>query len=880
MKPLQDVRIVSLEQYGAGPFGTVHLADLGAEVIKIEDPQADGDVGRYVPPFAEGEDSLFFETFNRNKQSLSLDITCPAGRGVFEDLVRRSDAVYSNLRGDVPAKMRITYDDLRHLNPAIVCCSLSGFGMTGPRSAEPGYDYILQGLAGWMSVTGEPGGPPAKTGLSLVDYSGGFVAALALLAALHAARRDGTGMDCDLSLYDTAVSLLTYPATWYLNEGWTPQRTRHSAHPSLVPFQNFQAADGWLVVGCAKEKFWQRLTGVLQRPDLAADPRFATFASRGEHADALLPVLEAEFARKTVAQWLSLLYAAAIPCGPVNDMAGALADEHTAARGLIVETDHPRFGRVRQLASPVRVGDAAPDYRRAPARDEDRERILRDLLGYDQAEIAGLEQRGAFGRRRRVPRRRVRAPRPPRRRADDRARPTLSRQLAAWAHDLALDQVPDGVRRAACLHLLDGLGTALAAALARAAEPAVQVAAGLGGPPEATILGTGTRVSAPAAALANGTLLHALDFDDTHPGGLVHATAAVLPAALAVGEQAGASGAEVLRTAIAGYEAVCRIAAAAPHGFHARGIHATSACGVFSAALIAALLARSPVPVITDALGMAGSAAGGLLEFLSTGASTKQLHPGMAAHSGILAARLAAAGATGPASVLEGGKGLYAALSARPASLARVLDGLGQRWETAAVGIKPYPACQLLHATLDAVGRVLAQVPDPGEVVSVVACVHPDSAAIVCEPWPAKLRPRTAYDAKFSLPWSVAALLADRAVGLSTYSAESIARPQVAELASRVRAVRTAGDGPAADAAGRVDIVLTDGRTVTGEVPGSRGTAAEPMTDADVIAKFTANCGGSPVAAELAGAVLGLAALPSLRCVPDLARRVIKEGAA
>lgn len=219
MKPLEDVRIIAVEQYGAGPFGSVHLADLGAEVIKIEEPRSGGDVGRYVPPYGEGEDSLFFETFNRNKRSLSLDLSTDAGRRVFEDLVKVSDVVYSNLRGDVPKKIGITYDDLKHLNPAIVCCSLTGFGMNGPRSREPGYDYVLQGLAGWMDLTGEPDGPPTKSGLSLVDYSGGFVAAISLLAGLHAARRDGVGMDCDVSLYDTAIGLLTYPAVWHLNAG-------------------------------------------------------------------------------------------------------------------------------------------------------------------------------------------------------------------------------------------------------------------------------------------------------------------------------------------------------------------------------------------------------------------------------------------------------------------------------------------------------------------------------------------------------------------------------------------------------------------------------------------------------------------------------------
>jgi crotonobetainyl-CoA:carnitine CoA-transferase CaiB-like acyl-CoA transferase len=177
-RPLEGITVLSLEQFGAGPFGTVHLADLGARIIKIEDPSSGGDVGRYVPPYAHEEDSLFFEAFNRNKESISLDLSTAAGRATFEDLVKQSDAVYSNLRGDVPAKLKITYEDLKHLNPAIVCCPLSGFGMSGPRSKEPGYDYMLQGLAGWMSLTGEPDGPPTKSGLSLVDFSGGFVAAL------------------------------------------------------------------------------------------------------------------------------------------------------------------------------------------------------------------------------------------------------------------------------------------------------------------------------------------------------------------------------------------------------------------------------------------------------------------------------------------------------------------------------------------------------------------------------------------------------------------------------------------------------------------------------------------------------------------------------
>jgi len=395
--PLGGVRILAVEQYGAGPWGSLHLADLGAEVIKIEEPRSGGDVGRYVPPYGEGEDSLFFEALNRNKRSISLDLTNPRGREVFERLVRESDAVYSNLRGDVPAKIGITYDDLKGINPAIVCCSLSGYGMTGPRSDQPGYDYLLQGLAGWMDLTGEPGGPPAKSGLSLVDFTGGYVAALALVSGLHAARRDGIGMDCDVSLYDIAVTMLNYPGAWHLNEGFEPTRTHHSAHPSLVPFQNFATRDGWVVVACPKEKFWVKLATILGHAEWSSDVRFDNFAHRYENKDELIPLLEAEFVTRTSADWLESLTAAGIPCAPVNSVSQALREPHTLARDLIVETEHPRFGTVRQLASPVRVGPERPAYRRAPMRNEDLTYVTRDLAGYEAGEIDALTAEGAFG---------------------------------------------------------------------------------------------------------------------------------------------------------------------------------------------------------------------------------------------------------------------------------------------------------------------------------------------------------------------------------------------------------------------------------------------------------------------------------------------------
>ena len=398
MAPLDGIRIISIEQYGAGPFATLHLADLGAEVIKIEDPSVGGDVGRHVPPYQADDTSLFFETFNRNKKSVSLDISTPEGREVFEDLVRVSDAVFSNLRGDVPKKIKITYDDLKHINPAIVCCSLSGYGMEGPRAKDPGYDYMLQALGGWMSLTGDPDGAPTKTGLSLVDFSGGLVASGSILAGVIAARRDGVGMDCDLSLYDTAIGMLSYVATWHLSAGYEPTRTRNSAHPSLVPFQAFQASDGWFVVGCAKEKFWVRLTEALGRPELATDPKFDTFAHRYENSEELLAILDEIFLTRTVTEWVDLLRGATVPCGAVQSVEEALTDDHTIARGLVVETETPALGQVRSVASALRVGSREEPHRRAPHYDEHREEVLRDLLGYDDQRISDLDRSAAFGK--------------------------------------------------------------------------------------------------------------------------------------------------------------------------------------------------------------------------------------------------------------------------------------------------------------------------------------------------------------------------------------------------------------------------------------------------------------------------------------------------
>jgi crotonobetainyl-CoA:carnitine CoA-transferase CaiB-like acyl-CoA transferase len=395
--PLADVRVLAFEQYGAGPWGTLQLADLGADVIKVEDPAARGDVGRYVPPFQEGEDSLFFETFNRNKRSLSLDLRHVEAVEVLEDLVRNVDVVYSNLRGDQPRRLGLTYDQLRHVNPRVVCCSLSGFGMTGPRFAEGGYDYMMQGLAGWMSLTGDPDGPPTKAGLSLVDLSGGYVSALAVLAGLWRARREGVGCDCDVSLFETALAELMYVGTWAATKGHVPARMASSAHPSIVPFQNFETEDGWIVVACPKPKFWALLCDVIGRPELVSDPRFADFAARDRNRGELLPILEDAFRSRTSEDWLDVLGAAGVPSSAVNDVAAALADEQAVARGDVVEHEHPRFGTVRTIATPIRVGEGEAPVKRGPLRGEHTEEILVELCGYDRQRVRELTDAGVFG---------------------------------------------------------------------------------------------------------------------------------------------------------------------------------------------------------------------------------------------------------------------------------------------------------------------------------------------------------------------------------------------------------------------------------------------------------------------------------------------------
>lgn len=366
--PLAGLTILSIEQYGAGPYGTMLLADLGAQVIKIEAPGLGGDVSRAVGPYMLGDgDSQFFQTFSRGKKSMALEIKTPEGRAQFEALVQGADAVANNLRGDQPAKMRITYDDLKAINPKIVCAHLSAYGRDNDRAAWPGYDYLMQAEAGLMSMTGEPDGPPARCGLSVVDFHTGSHMAIGLLAGVMGAMRNGVGCDIDVALFDTALHQLSYPATWYLNEGIEVGRLPRGAHPSIAPSQLFKTADSWLMLMCQTPKFWEIFCARTGRTDLMADARFVSVTARHENLGTLTTVLDAHLMTQTSQYWIELL-GGHVPVAPINDIGAALDSAHVRAIAMTDTVDHPnaKGGKLGMLASPIRVNGKRAAGVRAP----------------------------------------------------------------------------------------------------------------------------------------------------------------------------------------------------------------------------------------------------------------------------------------------------------------------------------------------------------------------------------------------------------------------------------------------------------------------------------------------------------------------------------
>jgi 2-methylcitrate dehydratase PrpD len=440
---------------------------------------------------------------------------------------------------------------------------------------------------------------------------------------------------------------------------------------------------------------------------------------------------------------------------------------------------------------------------------------------------------------------------------------TAAERLAAFATDLTREAIPPDVAASARLHLLDTLGCGLAAHALDVATAGRATAAELGGPPEATTIGLERRLPAAQAALANAMLCHGLDFDDTHGDAVCHVSAVVGPAALAVGEARSARGRDVVTALVAGSEIVARVGMAAAGRFHRRGFHATSVCGVFGAAAAAARLGGLDGPATASALGIAGSFASGLLAFLDDGSATKPIHPGWAAHGAIVATRLAAHGAAGPPSVLEGRYGLYAAfVGGDGVTLDGELADLGTRWETRRIAIKPYPACHYAHGVLGAVeqatgGRPLA----PDDVADVLVTVPDAAVPLVLEPAAAKAAPRTEYEGKFSLPYATAAMLVHGEVGVAAFTEKAIGDPVVRDVARRVRYEIRPYPTAAGAFPGGVRIRLRDGRTLAAECPHQKGAPENPLAPAEVAAKFRRNAGLAlpPTAvAALEAAVLGL----------------------
>jgi crotonobetainyl-CoA:carnitine CoA-transferase CaiB-like acyl-CoA transferase len=355
MKPLQGVRVLTLEQFASAPYGTMFLADLGAEVIKVENAVTGGDAARHAGPYHLGAaDSEYFQGWNLNKRSVALDLDSADDRAAFERLVEGADAVVNNLRGDVPAKLRVDYAGLSAVNPAVVCLHISAYGRDNDRAARPGYDYLMQAEAGLMSLTGEPGGPPARFGTSTIDYLSGMTGVVGLLACLLRARQTGKGCDVDVSLFDVALHQLNYVATWYLNEGLCSTRTQRSAHFSVGPVETYPTADGWVYVMCMTEKFWRALIEGLGRPQLAHEPRFATPELRHRHREALAVCLDAEFVKQPTAHWLSRL-GERLPIAPIHDLAQALESPFVARVGMVCEVRHPARPALRVLANPIKL---------------------------------------------------------------------------------------------------------------------------------------------------------------------------------------------------------------------------------------------------------------------------------------------------------------------------------------------------------------------------------------------------------------------------------------------------------------------------------------------------------------------------------------------
>jgi crotonobetainyl-CoA:carnitine CoA-transferase CaiB-like acyl-CoA transferase len=356
--PLHGIRILAVEHVGAGPYGTMFLAGLGAEVIKIENAATGGDIARHTGPRFLGEDdSEYFQCLNLWKKSVSIDLARDQDK--FHALVKDADAVVNNLRGDVPAKLGLDYGSLRKINPAVVCLHISAYGRDNERAAWPGYDFLMQAETGLMDLTGEPDGAPSRFGTSVIDFSTGMTGAAALLACLLRAKTTGKGCDVDASLFDVALHQLNYMGTWHLNGADPHSRQPRSAHYSLTPVQTYKTADGWIFVMCMKDSFWVALCDAISRPDLKSSAKFSSMAARLENRDALTKILDLELKGKSTAYWVKAL-SGRVPVAPVNDMRKALENPFVAASGMVQSIDHPKKRGLRVFTLPVKIDGERP----------------------------------------------------------------------------------------------------------------------------------------------------------------------------------------------------------------------------------------------------------------------------------------------------------------------------------------------------------------------------------------------------------------------------------------------------------------------------------------------------------------------------------------
>ena len=406
MGALSHIRVLDLTRVLAGPWCAQTLADFGADVIKIERPGAGDDTRHWGPPYlkdaagADTAEAAYYLAANRNKRSVTVDIATPEGQQIVRELAAQSDVVLENYKVGQLAKYGLDYESLRAVKPDLVYCSVTGFGQTGPYAHRAGYDFIVQGIGGFMSITGErdsePGGGPQKAGVAIADLATGLYSTIAVLAALAHRDRTGEGQYIDMALLDVQVALLANMNTNFLASGKPPVRWGN-AHPNIVPYQTFQTSDGWIIVAVGNDGQFRKFVEAGGRAELADDERFATNPSRVRHRDTLVPILAEMVKTRGKADWIGTLEAAGVPCGPINDLDEVFDNEQVVARGMQVSLPHPCGADVKLVRNPIRMSATPPDARTAPpllgAQTED---VLRDMLGYDDERIAALKAKQAI----------------------------------------------------------------------------------------------------------------------------------------------------------------------------------------------------------------------------------------------------------------------------------------------------------------------------------------------------------------------------------------------------------------------------------------------------------------------------------------------------